>query len=92
MIDNSPSATLRSPGIYKLTKFFSFYIPFQIRPFEDLAKQILDENPTLKQEFEAKKQTDKAFADNGGDQLYWVYKHSKYFEKAYMMYPVFRMN
>jgi hypothetical protein len=60
--------------------------------FEDLAKQILYENPTLKQEFEAKKQTDKAFAENGGDQLYWVYKHSKYFEKAYMMYPVFRIN
>lgn len=59
--------------------------------FEDAAKQILDANPTLKQEFEAKKQSDKAFADNGGDQLYWVYKHSKYFEKAYMMYPVFRV-
>ena len=60
--------------------------------FEDMAVQILDENPTLKQEFEAKKQTDKAFAENGGDQLFWVYKHSKYFEKAYMMYPVFRLN
>lgn len=60
--------------------------------FEDLAKQILVENSTLKQEFETKKQSDKAFAENGGDQLYWVYKHSKYFEKAYMMYPVFRIN
>jgi hypothetical protein len=60
--------------------------------FEDLAKQILYENPTLKQEFEAKKQTDKAFAENGGDQLYWVYKHSKYFEKEFMRYPVFRVN
>lgn len=60
--------------------------------FEDVATQILSENPTLKQEFEAKKQTDKAFAENGGDQLYWVYKHSKYFEKAFMQYPVFRIN
>jgi len=60
--------------------------------FEDLAKQILDENPTLKQEFETKKQTDKAFAENGGDQLYWVYKHSKYFEKEFLRYPVFRIN
>ncbi len=59
--------------------------------FEDLAKQILDENPTLKQEFETKKQTDIAFADNGGDQLNWVYKHSKYFEKEFMMYPVYRV-
>jgi hypothetical protein len=59
--------------------------------FEDVAKQILEENPTLKQEFETKKQTDKAFAENGGDQLYWVYKHSKYFEKEFMRYPVFRV-
>lgn len=60
--------------------------------FEDMAVQILEENPTLKQEFETKKQTDKAFAENGGDQLYWVYKHSKYFEKEFMRYPVFRVN
>lgn len=60
--------------------------------FEDMAAQILEENPTLKQEFETKKQTDKAFAENGGDQLYWVYKHSKYFEKEFMRYPVFRIN
>jgi hypothetical protein len=59
--------------------------------FEDVAKQILEENPTLKQEFETKKQTDKAFAENGGDQLYWVYKHSKYFEKEFMRYPVYRV-
>lgn len=59
--------------------------------FEDVAKQILEENPTIRQEFETKKQTDKAFAENGGDQLYWVYKHSKYFEKEFMRYPVFRV-
>ena len=60
--------------------------------FEDVATQILSENPALKQEFETKKQTDKAFAENGGDQLYWVYKHSKYFEKEFLRYPVFRVN
>lgn len=60
--------------------------------FEDVAKQILDENPTLKQEFETKKQTDKTFAENGAAQLDWVYKHSKYFEKEFMRYPVFRVN
>lgn len=59
--------------------------------FEDVAKQILEEDPTLKQEFETKKQTDKAFAENGGDQLNWVYKHSKYFEKEFMRYPVYRV-
>ena len=60
--------------------------------FEDLAQQILAENSILKQEFETKKQTDKTFAENGGAQLDWVYKHSKYFEKAYMQYPIYRVN
>lgn len=60
--------------------------------FEDIAKQILDENSKLKQEFETKKQTDSAFAENGAAQLDWVYKHSKYFEKEFMRYPVFRVN
>ena len=60
--------------------------------FEDLGQQILAENPAIKQELEAKKQADKVFADNGAAQLDWVYKHSKYFEKAYLQYPVYRVN
>ena len=59
-------------------------------PYENAVAERI--NGILKQEFEAKKQTDKVFAENGGDQLYWVYKHSKYFEKAYLQYPVFRIN
>ena len=59
--------------------------------FEDLAKQILIENPALKQELDDKKQMDKSFADNGEAQLNWVYQHSKYFEKAFMKIPIYRV-
>ena len=59
--------------------------------FEDLAKKILDENLELKQQFQNKKQTDKAFAENGAEQLDWVYKHSKYYEKSHLQYPIYRI-
>ncbi len=71
--------------ILQQKEYFSAYV------FEDLAKEILDKNPKLKAEFEAKKQQDIAFADNGSWQLDWVYKHSPYYEKAHLQYPVYRI-
>lgn len=71
--------------ILQQKEYFSAYV------FEDLAKVFLDENPTIKAEFDAKKQTDKAFAENGTTQLDWVYKHSPYYEKAHLQYPVYRI-
>lgn len=71
--------------ILQQKEYFSAYV------FEDLAKEILDKNPKLKAEFEAKKQQEKAFADNGAWQLDWVYKHSPYYEKAHLQYPVYRV-
>ena len=71
--------------ILQQKEYFSAYV------FEDLAKEILDKNPKLKAEFETKKQEDKAFAENGPWQLDWVYKHSPYYEKAHLQYPVYRI-
>ena len=71
--------------ILQQKEYFSAYV------FEDLAKEILDKNPKLKAKFEAKKQQEKAFADNGAWQLDWVYKHSPYYEKAHLQYPVYRV-
>ena len=65
-----------------------YYSPYV---FEDLAKKILDENPKMKADLEKKRNEDKAFADNGAAQLDWVYKNSKYFEKAYLQYPIYRI-
>ncbi|MGX7668504.1 M14 family metallopeptidase [Flavobacterium pedocola] len=70
--------------ILQQKEYFSAYV------FEDLAKQLLDENPKLKAEFEKKRSEDKKFAESGEAQLDWVYKHSKYFEKAYLQYPIYK--
>ncbi|MGH2665221.1 M14 family metallopeptidase [Flavobacterium sp.] len=59
--------------------------------FEDLAAKFLSENPVIKAEFEEKKKSDKAFADNPSAQLDWVYKNSPYYEKAHLQYPVYRI-
>ena len=60
--------------------------------FEDLANQILKENPALKLELEQKKTNDLAFSKNAEAQLDWVYKHSVHYEKAHLQYPVYRIN
>ena len=60
--------------------------------FEDVAKKILDENPELKQIFEAKKKSDTTFAEDGAAQLDWIYKQTPYYEKAHLQYPVYRVN
>ncbi|WP_240478076.1 hypothetical protein [Flavobacterium sp. ABG] len=59
--------------------------------FEDTAAKLLKENPTLKAELETKKQNDTTFAKNPEAQLEWIYKHSAYYEKAHLQYPVYRV-
>jgi hypothetical protein len=58
--------------------------------YEDLAAQYLKENPALNDSLNALRLTDKQFAANASDQLYYVYMHSPYVEKGYNLYPVFR--
>lgn len=58
--------------------------------FEDTAGRLLKDNPTLKAELERKKTSDPAFAKSPQAQLEWVYKHSIYYEKAHLQYPVYR--
>lgn len=72
-------------AILQQKEYYSAYV------FEDLAKELLNENPTLKSDFEAKKQADKTFSENGSAQLDWIYKLSEYYEKAHLQYPVYRV-
>ena len=72
-------------AILQQKEYFSSYV------FEDVAKDLLDKNPTLKSEFDAKKLSDKAFSDSGSAQLDWIYKHSDYYEKSHLQYPVYRI-
>ncbi|MFV0573448.1 MAG: M14 family metallopeptidase [Xanthomarina gelatinilytica] len=60
--------------------------------FEDTAKELLENNAELKTEFNAKKATDESFATNWYAQLNWIYQQSIHAEKAYMQYPVYRLD
>jgi len=71
-------------AILQQKEYFSDYV------FEDTAAALLKSDKTLKAAFEKKKQEDKTFADNAEAQLDWVYRHSVYYEKTHMEYPVYR--
>jgi len=72
-------------SVLQQKEYFSAYV------FEDLAKELLDQNPNLKAEFEQKKASDQKFSDSGDAQLDWIYTHSEYYEKTHMEYPVYRV-
>ena len=59
--------------------------------FEDIAKKMLEENPELKDAFEAKKNNDSEFANSWYNQLDWLHKQSKHYEAAHLRYPIFRV-
>lgn len=71
-------------AILQQKEYYSAYV------FEDTAAKLLKDNPKLKAEFDARKKDDKAFADDGDAQLDWIYRHSEYYEKTHMEYPVYR--
>jgi hypothetical protein len=71
--------------ILQQKEYFSAYV------FEDLAKEYLDKNPEIKQEFENKKKSDSAFNENANAQLDWIYKNSPHYEKAHLQYPIYRI-
>ena len=50
--------------------------------WEDIAFEILQKNSELQKEFETKKIEDPLFAKNAYEQLDWIHKRSKYYEKA----------
>ena len=59
--------------------------------WEDIAFEILQKNPELQKEFETKKIEDPLFAKNAYEQLDWIHKRSKYYEKAHLRYPILRL-
>lgn len=60
--------------------------------WDDLAAEVLRNNPNLKKEFDLKKAKDEKFASNPKEQLNYIYKNSPYCEPAYLRYPVFRVS
>jgi hypothetical protein len=59
--------------------------------FEDIAEEILLKNSDLRIKFDTLKSTNEEFANNAYAQLDWIYKHSKYYEKAHHRYPIYRI-
>jgi hypothetical protein len=59
--------------------------------WEDKAKLILEQNPKLQEDFNLKKTTDEAFANNWYAQLDWLHKRSDHYEKAHLQYPVYKI-
>ncbi|WP_338759865.1 M14 family zinc carboxypeptidase [Bernardetia sp. ABR2-2B] len=72
-------------GILQQKEHFSPYV------FEDVAAQILEENPELRKKLEDKKVDDEKFAKNAYLQLEFVYQHSIHYEKTHLKYPVLRV-
>ena len=66
-------------------EWFSAYV------FEDLAAEILANDPGLQQQLDLKKLEDDDFANDPKAQLLFVYYHSEYYEKTHNLYPIFRI-
>ncbi len=72
-------------GILQQKEYFSDYV------FEDMAANMLKNNPALKYQLEEKKKQDPAFAKDGAAQLDFVYRHSGFMEQSVNRYPVYRL-
>ncbi len=59
--------------------------------WEDLAAEVLKNNPDLKVRLEEKKNADPKFAATGSAQLDFIYKNSRYYEPGHNRYPVYRL-
>ncbi len=59
--------------------------------WDDLAAEVLKNNPALKTKLEEKKKGDEKFAANGSAQLDFIYKNSPYYEPGHNRYPVYRL-
>ncbi|WP_375418847.1 M14 family metallopeptidase [uncultured Hymenobacter sp.] len=71
-------------NILQQKEHFSDYV------FEDLAAELLRQNPTLRQQLEDRRKQDAKFAQDGAAQLEWVYQHSPHREAGFRRYPVRR--
>lgn len=60
--------------------------------FEDLAKELLENDPQLRVEFDSWKMTNEQFRESWLAQLQFIYEKSDYAEEAFRQYPVYRIN
>lgn len=58
---------------------------------EPYARQMLKEDPALKEEFESKMKSDLSFRENPDEILSWFYERTPYYDSKYLLYPVGRV-
>jgi hypothetical protein len=59
--------------------------------FEEVAEELLAENPSLKKAFEMKLKTDERFVESTRKQLDFIYKNSLHYEKEHLRLPIFKV-
>lgn len=72
-------------GIFEQKEYAETYV------MEPLARKMLDSVPGLKESYQKKKETDKAFAENQWLQLNWFYRQTRWWDQNYLLYPVGRI-
>ncbi len=60
--------------------------------FEATAGKILEENQTLKKQFDSIKKVDADFRKSNYRQLEWIHKRSPNYEPAHLNYPIYKWN
>jgi len=73
-------------SVLQQKEWFSDYV------WEDKAEELLRTDENLRRTFEEQKNSDPDFAKSSFSQLYFIYRHSPYYEPSHSMYPVFRLH
>ncbi len=71
--------------IFEQKEYFEGYV------MEDIAAEMLSNDPELKKEFEEKLINDEAFRNNSYERLNFFYKRSPYCDKQLNLYPILRI-
>ncbi|SHJ48451.1 Zinc carboxypeptidase [Hymenobacter daecheongensis DSM 21074] len=72
-------------SILQQKEYFSDYV------FEDIATELLRQDPALRARLEKLKAQNAVFAQSGAAQLDWVYRQSPHYEKSHLRYPIARV-
>ncbi|MFN0187275.1 MAG: hypothetical protein ACKVQV_01085, partial [Bacteroidia bacterium] len=72
--------------ILQQKEWFSDYL------WDEVALQILKDNPKMKADFEAKKSSDATFSSNSWAMYSWIFERSNWYEPSHLRYPIYRLN
>ncbi|MEX0967178.1 MAG: M14 family metallopeptidase [Bacteroidia bacterium] len=85
----------RAPDSYFAWNFFDAVLSqkeyFSPYIFDETAHRMLQQNATLKREFEQRKEQDSMFAKSPWAQWYFIYQQSELYEPSHNRYPVYRL-